>query len=64
MREALAAGSSISVWKAATMGLVMSLANPHSANSTVMTTNGSRYFFSTSFINYMPERRIVNLIAS
>ena len=51
LSDAFAAGSSISVWNAATMGLVISLAKPHSANSEVMAMKGRRYFFSTSFID-------------
>ena len=35
------------VWKAATIGLVMSLANPHRANNDVMSMNVKRYFFDT-----------------
>jgi hypothetical protein len=41
---------SITVLKAATIGLVMSLAKPHKEKRQVMRINGIRYFFS----NKMP----------
>ena len=46
--DAFAADSSMTVWNAATMGLVMSLANPHSAKSDVMRMNVTRYFRGTT----------------
>ena len=47
MSEAFATEISMMVWKAATIGLVMSLANPHRANNDVMSMNVKRYFFDT-----------------
>ena len=47
MSDALAADSSITVWNAATMGFVMSLAKPHRANNDVIRMKVKRYFFDT-----------------